>query len=136
MYDVKNLEQRVGEVIEEVGLTPRMHELARTFSRGMQQRLSIARALVHHPTVLFLDEPYTGLDQHAARIFNNLLEGLHTGERAIIMTTHDLSRGLEIGDCVAILVSGRIVYHEEIEKVKRETFEKTYFSYVDEEQGK
>ncbi len=131
LYDVVNLEQRVEEVIKEVGLFPRSHELVRTFSRGMQQRLSIARAIVHRPTVLFFDEPYTGLDQHAARIFRNLLANLHTGERTIIMTTHDLSRGLEISDMVAIMVSGRIVYLQEAEKVDRQTFEKTYFAYVD-----
>ncbi len=130
MYDVKNLKQRVEEVIEEVGLTSRMHELAGTFSRGMQQRLSIARAIIHQPTVLFLDEPYTGLDQHAAKNFKNLLEKLHTGERSIIMTTHDLSRGLEMGDRVAILVSGKIVYQEESDRIKREVFERIYFDHV------
>ncbi len=131
LYDVENLEQRVEEVIKEVGLFLRRHELVRTFSRGMQQRLSIARAIVHQPVVLFFDEPYTGLDQHAARIFRNLLAKLHTGKRTIIMTTHDLSRGLEISDMIAIMVSGRIVYSQEAEKVDRQTFEKIYFAHVD-----
>jgi ABC-type multidrug transport system ATPase subunit len=131
MYDVENLEPRVEEVIEEVGLSLRKHELVRTFSRGMQQRLSIARAIVHHPEVLFFDEPYSGLDQHAAKNFKDLLKGLHTGERTIVMTTHDLSRGLEISDRVAILVRGRMVYEEEIKNINREVFEKTYFAHVD-----
>ncbi len=131
LYDIENLEQRVEKVIKKVGLFLRRHELVKTFSRGMQQRLSIARAIVHQPTILFFDEPYTGLDQHAAGIFRNLLAKLHTGERTIIMTTHDLSRGLEISDMVAIMVSGRIVYCREAEKINRQTFEKTYFAHVD-----
>ena len=66
MYDIPDLKNRIAEVIDEVGLTARMHDPVRTFSRGMTQRLSIARVLMPNPSIIYLDEPYTGLDQHAA----------------------------------------------------------------------
>lgn len=65
MYDVSDLEDRIGTVLRQVGLEGRRHDPVRTFSRGMQQRLAIARAILHRPSILLLDEPDTGLDQHA-----------------------------------------------------------------------
>ena len=73
LYGVENPEQRVSELLATVELTARRHDIVRTFSRGMTQRLSIARALVHNPQMVFLDEPYSGLDPHAVRIFDELL---------------------------------------------------------------
>jgi len=133
MYDLEEVEEKSRQVIAEVGLEGRMHDLVRTFSRGMQQRLSIARAIIHNPKVLLFDEPYTGLDQHAAQMLKNVLQELHTGERAIIMTTHNIQQGLEMCDRVAIQVNGKIVYEENIAKVDLDNFEEIYFHYVGKE---
>jgi ABC-type multidrug transport system ATPase subunit len=76
----------------------------------MQQRLAIARATLHEPPVLLLDEPYTGLDQDAAAALDGVLREVATQGRTVLMTTHDLARGLVLADRVAILSKGRIAY--------------------------
>jgi len=133
MYGVQDLEGRINQVMEEVGLKGRRDHLVRTYSRGMQQRLSIARALIHDPSVLLLDEPYTGLDQHATRMLTGLLAGLRDGERTVILTTHQLSQGLELSDFVAILVRGRIVYQEKVAGLSLADLEDAYFQHVGQE---
>ncbi len=130
MYNVKNAKERSLEVIEEVGLKKRMHDRVRTFSRGMLQRLSIARAIVHDPSILFLDEPYTGLDQHASNVLKEQLQTLHTNKRTILMTTHDFERGLEMCDRVAIQVNGRFALWDSVENINIGDFEKTYLETV------
>ena len=131
MYGVDGAEERAIEVIDQVGLKARMHDRVRTFSRGMIQRLSIARAIVHNPSILFLDEPYTGLDQHASEILKEQLQALHTEQRTILMTTHDFSRGLEMCDRVAILVRGKLALWEPVANVDPAGFEKLYIEKVE-----
>ena len=131
MYDLQNLTATIERVLEDVGLKDRMHDLVRTYSRGMQQRLSIARAILHDPAVMFLDEPYTGLDLHAAEMLRDLLQTIHTRERTVIMTTHSISQGLEVSDMVGILVRGKLVYLEPIWKIDTQDFGKTYFYWVE-----
>lgn len=112
MYDVPSLEQRIHEVIAMVGLASRLHHPVRTLSRGMQQRVSIARAVLHSPSIMLLDEPETGLDQHASAMLGEVLGTLNGGARTVVMTTHSLERGFEMGDRVVILAEGKIVYEE------------------------
>ncbi len=133
MYGLDDPQQRAVQVIEEVGLKARMHDRVHTFSRGMQQRLSIARAIIHNPSILFLDEPYTGLDQHAAIILKEHLAALHTEKRTVIMTTHDIARGLEMCDKVAIQVRGKIAFMESRDNIDAESFERLYFDTVERE---
>ncbi len=131
MYGVERAEERAVEVIDEVGLKPRMHDRVRTFSRGMLQRLSIARAIVHNPSILFLDEPYTGLDRHASEILKGQLQALHTERRTILMTTHDFTRGLEMCDRVAILVRGTLAFMEPVDGIDAAGFERLYLEKVE-----
>ncbi|MDD4498696.1 MAG: ATP-binding cassette domain-containing protein, partial [Methanosarcinaceae archaeon] len=81
-----------------------------TFSRGMKQRLSIARALVHRPSVLLLDEPYTGLDPKASSVFEKLLKSPEFGQSTRVMVSHDLERSFALCDRALVLKSGRIEY--------------------------
>ena len=131
MYDVPHLPGRIDAVLEWVGLDHRRHDPVRTFSRGMQQRLSIARAILHDPAVMLLDEPYTGLDQHAAEMLRQVLQTIATEGRTVLMTTHNLERGLEMSDRVAILVKGRIVYHAGRDEVDVSRFRETYNRHVE-----
>ncbi len=110
MYGLPDASARIDELLEQVGLADRRHDLVRTFSRGMQQRLAVARAVLHRPSILLLDEPYTGLDPQATDALSALLGEL-TGEGCtILLTTHDLERGLAVGNRVVVLSRGRVAY--------------------------
>ena len=106
LYGVSELEARVERALETVGLRPRRRDLVRTFSRGMQQRLSIGRAILHEPLVMLLDEPHTGLDPEAAVMLDRVL-GQVTGEgRTVVMTSHDLQRAASLANRVDVLAGG------------------------------
>ncbi len=109
MYDVPSRRGRIEQVIAMVRMTPRMHDRVSTLSRGMQQRVSIARCLLHDPAIILLDEPETGLDQQSTAL---LWEILRQQKRTIVLTIHSLERGLELCERLLILVQGRIAYEE------------------------
>ena len=125
MYDL-NDETRIIDLLKRVGLATRQHDLVRTFSRGMQQRLSVARAVLHRPSVLLLDEPYTGLDPNAAQVLTGLLADLAEEGCTVLLTTHNLERGLALGRRVVVLARGRVVYDEPREAIDPATFSETY----------
>lgn len=130
LYDVKNLDAKIAAIISEVGLDLRRRDRVRTFSRGMQQRLSIARAMIHDPEFLFLDEPYTGLDQHASEMLTGWLKRVRNSQRTTLMVTHDLERGLDMADQVAILNRGKIVFHERRAAIDPKNFRSRYYKLV------
>ena len=94
--------------LEEVGLQEFADRRAGTFSRGMAQRLSIARAIVHSPHVLLLDEPFTGLDENSAQRLSDQLAALRGGDRILLLVTHDPRRAVELSDRALILHRGEI----------------------------
>jgi heme exporter protein A len=132
MYDVANADDRIETVLRQVGLWGRQRDPVRTYSRGMQQRLAIARAMLHEPPILLLDEPDTGLDQHAAAMLGELLREVGATRSTVLMTTHNLERGLELGDRVAILAGGRIAFHAETSDLDQDRFREAYYQYVNE----
>lgn len=110
LYDLPNINQRVHQVAARVGIENRLNDVTRTLSRGLQQRLTIARMLLHEPAVLLLDEPYTGLDQVAADLLDQILAEAKGEGRATLFSTHDLERGLAICDRAIIMKAGRVVH--------------------------
>lgn len=104
----KQIDERIKALMQQVGLYKRMHDLMRTFSRGMQQRLSIARALIHTPDILLFDEPYTGLDQNAGYVLDEML--LAMSGQTILMATHQLDRAASLTSRIVILSNGKIGY--------------------------
>jgi len=126
LYCLDDPEERANESIKAAGLQLRRHDQVRTYSRGMQQRMAIARATLHNPSVLFLDEPFTGLDLSATNALKDQLHDLHTDKRTIIMTTHDMSCGLEMCDRVAIQNKGKFLLLESIDRIDLENFENFY----------
>lgn len=131
LFDVTDLELVIEERLATFALLDRADDLARTLSRGMRQRLALARALLHDPEIVLLDEPYTGLDPHAASLLREVLATLKHERRTVVLVTHNLTQGLELADRVAIQVRGRFVFHQRRERVGVEGFERFYRETVD-----
>ncbi len=128
LYNVRKLKERISEVVNLVGMTSRLHDRDGTLSRGMQQRLSIARALLHGPTVLLLDEPETGLDQQALPLLWKVLKGEGGVRRTTVMATHNLERALDTGDRFVILRQGKISYEVPREGLSLASLKEAYRS--------
>lgn len=125
LHGVQNPQERVMEMLEAVELKHRRLDVVRTFSRGMTQRLSIARALIHDPDVVFLDEPYSGLDPHAVEIFDQLIESQREG-RTFVMVSHDLRKGFDMCTHALMLSRGRVVAFDEKGQLDFESFANLY----------
>ena len=130
MYDVPNLEHQIREVVSQVKLEPRLHDRVGTLSRGTQQRVSIARAVIHNPSIMFLDEPEVGLDPHAVIMLRSVLDSVNTPDRTVVMTTHNLKQGIELGDRVIILNKGTIVYQAFKNELDTVNFQEIYDYYT------
>ncbi|MDO8636839.1 MAG: heme ABC exporter ATP-binding protein CcmA [Dehalococcoidia bacterium] len=109
MYDVPHLEERIAEVIHQVGMEARLHHRIGTLSHGMRKRFAIARAVIHKPSIILLDEPETGLDQHALTMLTGILDSLGP-RRTVLMTTHNMVQGLKLANQVGILVRGKLAF--------------------------
>ncbi|MCY4019385.1 MAG: heme ABC exporter ATP-binding protein CcmA [Chloroflexi bacterium] len=118
--------ERIGAVLDQVGLAKRADSLARDFSRGMQQRLSIARATLHQPEILLLDEPFTGLDQAAAERLEDLVLSAQREERTLIMTTHQLGRAPALAGRALILARGQIAFDGQIATMSAASLSELY----------
>lgn len=108
MYNVTSSEKRISEVLDLIGLAARRGDLVRTYSRGMQQRLAIGRAVLHDPEVMLFDEPHTGLDQDACQMLDTILREVAARGRTVVMTSHDLSRVADLASRFDVLSRGVI----------------------------
>lgn len=109
LYGVEQQDIRVGEVLDLVGLSSRRRDLVRTFSRGMQQRLAIGRAVMHNPDVILFDEPHTGLDQDACAMLDGVLRRVIAQGHTIVMTSHELVRIADLASRFDVLSRGAII---------------------------
>ena len=110
MFALDRVEERISAVAAQMGVSDRLDARVGTLSHGMRRRFSIARALLHSPRVLIMDEPESGLDQQALGLLEALIADKSNPDRAILMTTHNLERGIALADRVAILSRGSIAY--------------------------
>lgn len=113
LFGVPDPAKRAMEWLEKTGLDRVRDGLVREFSRGMRQRLAVARAFLHNPSVLLLDEPFTALDDRAIAVLQGLLRGARDEGRTIIMSTHQLREALELASHVVLINRGRLAYHGE-----------------------
>ena len=112
MFALDRLQDRIASVAEQLGVTDRLHRRVGTLSHGLRKRLTIARALLHDPLVLLMDEPESGLDQQALAMLDAIIGDRTRPLRTVLMTTHNLERGLSLGHRLAILAGGTIAYQE------------------------
>lgn len=110
MYGVMGLKERISEILSLVGLASRRHDRVSTFSRGMLQRLSLGRALLHKPSIMMLDEPDTGLDPQALAAMWDMLRH-DAPNRTIIFTSHNFERALTAASETMILVKGKVAWN-------------------------
>jgi heme ABC exporter ATP-binding subunit CcmA len=113
LYDVPHRGERVRSMLKEVGLYTRSHDRVGTFSRGMRQRLGLARALLHDPDLVLLDEPYTGLDVGATETLDGIIRDKAKEGKAFFAITHDLDHGLEMANRAGIIDGGKLVHEAE-----------------------
>jgi heme exporter protein A len=111
LYGVDDSEERLLGLLDRVGLRKRAGDVVRAFSRGLQQRVGIARTLLHDPSLILLDEPYTGLDANASQVLNELLDAAVKSGKTVILTTHDVEQGLR-GATRAVIVDRGVVAHD------------------------
>jgi heme exporter protein A len=113
LYGVADAESRIAGLLERVGLKRRVQDPVRSFSRGLNQRLGVARVMLHDPSLILLDEPYTGLDANAVEMLNSMLDEAVLSGKTILLTTHDLEQGLRAATRAAIIDRGKLVFDGE-----------------------
>lgn len=130
LYGASDADRRAESLLAAVGLAERADDPVRSFSRGMQQRVSLARCLIHEPRVVILDEPFTGLDPHSAATFTETLQTMRSRGRTLLLVTHNLQRGLDLCDRWLILNRGRIVAEGSSAGVDRSAFDQIYLDRI------
>jgi heme ABC exporter ATP-binding subunit CcmA len=130
MYGVADPDRRAAQLFALVELEGREDDPVEEYSRGMQQRLALARALVHDPDLVLLDEPFSGLDPRATQRLGALLAQLTRAGKAVLFTSHDLETGLSVAHRVAVLSGGALAYESSREQTTLETLTRAYASKV------
>jgi heme exporter protein A len=131
LYDLREMSVRIPAVLHQIGLTSRRKDLVRTFSRGMQQRLAIGRAILHDPVILLLDEPHTGLDQEASEMLDSVLKQVTGTGRTVVMTSHDLNRVEGLASRFDILSRGSIQASLSREELPVDGLSKAYLQVLE-----
>lgn len=118
MFQIDHAEKTIEHFLNLVDLFARRHDLVRTFSRGMQQRLTLARALLHHPSLILFDEPSTGLDMAATAVLQRVLVTLKHEKKTMIVTTHEPGKNAAWSDEMIVLIQGKILYTGPVRSVR------------------
>jgi heme exporter protein A len=126
LYGIREPRSRVEDSLRRMSMLERADAPIRTLSRGMQQRVSIARAMVHSPQLVLADEPYSGLDESGARALTALLRELRSAGTAIIIVTHNLIEGLSLATHAAVMQRGKFVRYDSTERIDTLTYANTY----------
>lgn len=128
LYSVDNPLEKSKEILITLQLDSRENELIRNYSRGMKQRVALARALIHKPDILFLDEPFSGLDLIGASIITNILRELKNKEKTILMSTHNFDDCADFAERILVLVDGKIIFTTS--NVDKDNFKSKYIELI------
>ena len=132
MFSLEDSECRIRDALEDLKIKEVADQPVGSLSRGFQQRIALARALLHDPKILLLDEPYIGLDLYASRLLRDLISQLKDGERTVVLVTHNFGQGLELADRIAIQVSGQFIFTGSSDGVELTEFEEFYCRKIEE----
>ena len=130
LYDIKNSEESIKYKLNRIGVYSKRNELVRNLSSGMKQRVSIVRSLVHDPEIIFLDEPFVGLDIEGSENLLEIFKDFKKENKTALVTTHDLRLGLHECTKVVVINKGRIRFNELKENVDTDSFENTYKALI------
>src|SRR5712671_1941883 len=126
LYGTRDAKARVEDALRQMSMLERADTPVRSLSRGMQQRVSIARAMVHSPQLVLADEPYSGLDESSARALTVLLQELRSAGTAIIIVTHNLAEGLSLATHAAVMQRGKFVRYDAAHRIDASSYATTY----------
>jgi heme exporter protein A len=126
LYGIRDPRSRVDDALRRMSMTERAEAPVRLLSRGMQQRVSIARAMVHSPQVILADEPYSGLDDSGARALTALLGELRSAGTTIVIVTHNLAEGLSLATHAAVMQRGEFIRYEASARIDPASYAATY----------
>ena len=132
LFNLEDSERRIWDAMEDLKVKEGANQPVGSLSRGFQQRIALARALLHDPKILLLDEPYIGLDLYASRLLRDLISQLKDGERTVVLVTHNFGQGLELADRIAIQVSGQFIFTGSSDGVELTEFEEFYCRKIEE----
>jgi heme exporter protein A len=116
--------------LDRMRIADRADAQVRSLSRGLQQRVSIARAIVHEPKVVLLDEPYTGLDAAGGAALTDMLQSLRESGASLLLVTHNVEEGLAVATQAAVMLSGRIVRHDQASSLNHREYQAAYRAMV------
>jgi heme exporter protein A len=126
LYGIREPSARVDEALGRMAMLDRANAPVRSLSRGMQQRVSIARAMVHSPQLVLADEPYSGLDDSGARALTALLQELRAAGTAVIIVTHNLVEGLSLATRAVVMQAGRFIREDTADRIDASSYATTY----------
>lgn len=129
LYNLRDIKNKVLSVLDQVGLIDRKDEYIKHFSRGMVQRLTIARAFIHTPEIIFMDEPYTGLDRKATDLLTEIISNKKNERNILILVTHNVNIAFSLATKIAVLKNGNLVYFEDKLSVSEKDFNE-YFNNI------
>lgn len=130
LYGVRDPRAAALRALERLRVADRAETPVRALSRGLQQRVSLARAIVHEPPVVLLDEPYTGLDAAGAAALTDMLRGLRAAQATLILVTHNVDEGLALASYAAVMVGGAIVRHDDAASLDPRAYAAAYRALV------
>jgi heme exporter protein A len=126
LYGMRDANARVDDALQRMAMLERANTPVRSLSRGMQQRVSIARAMVHSPQLVLADEPYSGLDDSGARALTALLQELRAAGAAVIIVTHNLVEGLSLATRAVVMQAGKFVREDAASRIDASSYATTY----------